>query len=480
MDEARKLAAMERAIAEARLSEPEDDRLHPRVGAVLTKPDGEIVLAAYRGQHRDGDHAEYTLFSQAQEMGLSTAGMALFVTLEPCTRRSVTKTPCAIHVTNSGVAKVYFGMLDPNPHIIGRGVAHLSGQGIAVEQFPTHLQAELRELNAEFVGSQAFLSDPIVSADLGGATAPRQRSGILATTLDMITAAEGTASIFSGDATWLKELFVGLLEAHLQGVGVRMLAQKHLAPDLIGAATDLGIEVGLLDSDLEVRGTICADQDGAPSMMLLVENRPARHALLFSSPHEDSVLRMFSQAFDQAWSRSRVVPSRTPELKDIPFSEVSTALTKSVPQYRDGNVQLEAVALDKVKCLTNDIEIFKLRRAASVGRVAARLGFEGCVHIAGTPWVFLPPIIERRTNGELVLIDGRHRLYHARQSGRSSLPAIVVSNISAPLPGRAIEAPPATIVAEKRDRNVRYLAYDPDHFRPIREALIGGPWVGRR
>ena len=63
------------------------DELHknapcPRVGVVLVFPDGSYETA-YRGEFREGDHAEYTLLDKKfRTKDLSDCW--LFATLEPC------------------------------------------------------------------------------------------------------------------------------------------------------------------------------------------------------------------------------------------------------------------------------------------------------------------------------------------------------------------------------------------------------------
>jgi len=53
---------MELAVREMYDSIPEHkDRTDPKVGAVLAKDDGTLVNTAYRGELRQGDHAEFTL-----------------------------------------------------------------------------------------------------------------------------------------------------------------------------------------------------------------------------------------------------------------------------------------------------------------------------------------------------------------------------------------------------------------------------------
>lgn len=51
------------AINEARKSEPEDGRTHPRVGAVVVSPDG-CTTTGHRGELEDGEHAEYTVLER--------------------------------------------------------------------------------------------------------------------------------------------------------------------------------------------------------------------------------------------------------------------------------------------------------------------------------------------------------------------------------------------------------------------------------
>ena len=56
---------MELAIKAMKNSEDElnKDTPNPRVGAVLVFPDGAYETA-YRGEYREGDHAEYTLLDK--------------------------------------------------------------------------------------------------------------------------------------------------------------------------------------------------------------------------------------------------------------------------------------------------------------------------------------------------------------------------------------------------------------------------------
>lgn len=101
---------------------------NPSVGAVVVK-DGAVIG---RGATAPGGrpHAEPIALAEA---GLGAVGATLYVTLEPCSHRSVRGgTPCLEHVILSGVARVVAALDDPNPHIAGIGHAILRSAGVRV------------------------------------------------------------------------------------------------------------------------------------------------------------------------------------------------------------------------------------------------------------------------------------------------------------------------------------------------------------
>ena len=72
------------AIEEARKSVAEDERPHPKVGAVVVK-NGEVLSRAHRGEVPKS-HAEYVALEQKLSDELA-AGATVYTTLEPCTTR---------------------------------------------------------------------------------------------------------------------------------------------------------------------------------------------------------------------------------------------------------------------------------------------------------------------------------------------------------------------------------------------------------
>src|SRR6266545_1120137 len=140
--------AMEKAIRLAKGSRSEDERSHPKVGAVLLK-EGKILAEAFRGELAPGDHAEFTLFERHLR-NQDVRGAVLFTTLEPCTNRKL-HTPCAEWIIEKGIGCVFIGMLDPNPNIYGQGVARLRAGGVEVEFFSQELRTAILADNVLFI-----------------------------------------------------------------------------------------------------------------------------------------------------------------------------------------------------------------------------------------------------------------------------------------------------------------------------------------
>jgi diaminohydroxyphosphoribosylaminopyrimidine deaminase / 5-amino-6-(5-phosphoribosylamino)uracil reductase len=101
---------------------------NPSVGAVVVN--NGVVVGRGATQPGGRPHAEAMALAEA---GLKAVGSTLYVTLEPCSHRSVRGgTPCLEHTLLSGVRRVVSAIDDPNPHISGVGHALLRSAGVRV------------------------------------------------------------------------------------------------------------------------------------------------------------------------------------------------------------------------------------------------------------------------------------------------------------------------------------------------------------
>lgn len=125
--------------------------MSPKVGAVLIKPDSKVETA-YRGEYRDGDHAEYTLLDRINRQSKLDDCM-LFVTLEPCAdgSRNPPKMSCSERIVNARIKKVWIGIEDPDPTVDRKGIKYLIDNGVEVEMFDADLQKQIRKANKQFI-----------------------------------------------------------------------------------------------------------------------------------------------------------------------------------------------------------------------------------------------------------------------------------------------------------------------------------------
>lgn len=100
---------------------------NPAVGAVITRENKIIATGAHFGAGHP--HAEIEALKSLQN---KAENATLYVTLEPCCHFGKTP-PCTDQIIQSGIREVYFGLLDPNPIVAGKGVKELENAGIRCE-----------------------------------------------------------------------------------------------------------------------------------------------------------------------------------------------------------------------------------------------------------------------------------------------------------------------------------------------------------
>ncbi len=148
---------------------------NPRVGCVLVQGD-EVVGEGWHVRAGEG-HAEVNAIADA---GDRARGATAYVTLEPCSHTGKTG-PCCEALVNAGVARVVYGMEDPNPQVGGRGLAYLKDKGIEVDG--SVLEMESYDLNPGFV--------------------KRMETGYPLVRCKLATSLDGRTAMASGESKWV-------------------------------------------------------------------------------------------------------------------------------------------------------------------------------------------------------------------------------------------------------------------------------------
>jgi pyrimidine deaminase RibD-like protein len=142
------------AVQEGKRSVEESGRGRPapRVGVVIVGRNGDLLGSSYRGATGVGDHAEFGLLEK-QLANVDLSGAKVFTTLEPCSKRSPDKTPCAKRLIDRGVSDVYIGMYDPFPTIYRAGWRMLREGGVRLHDFTQEHRLEVLHDNTAFTRS---------------------------------------------------------------------------------------------------------------------------------------------------------------------------------------------------------------------------------------------------------------------------------------------------------------------------------------
>lgn len=148
---------------------------NPAVGCVIVL--NNSVVGEGWHQLAGEAHAEVNALQNAGELA---RGATVYVTLEPCRHFGRTP-PCADALIEAGVARVVYGMSDPNPKVAGSGLEKLRQAGIAVEG-PV-LEVEAQQLNRGFI--------------------KRQQQGLPWVTVKLAMSLDGRTAMGSGESQWV-------------------------------------------------------------------------------------------------------------------------------------------------------------------------------------------------------------------------------------------------------------------------------------
>ena len=118
---------------------------NPLVGSIIVKNNRVVA----RGYHKRAGlpHAEIEAIKKAN---ISLKGATIYISLEPCCHFGRTP-PCVEAIIASGIKRVVFSIVDPNPQVSGKSINRLKQAGIKVEFGICEREAE--KLNEVFFTS---------------------------------------------------------------------------------------------------------------------------------------------------------------------------------------------------------------------------------------------------------------------------------------------------------------------------------------
>lgn len=261
---------------------------NPAVGCVIVRD--SIIIGEGWHMKAGTPHAEVHALAAA---GKLARGADVYVTLEPCSHFGKTP-PCADALIEAGVARVFIGMVDPNPLVSGRGIKRLESAGIPVVSGV--LEEECRALNLPFIKhvttglpyvtmKSAMTMDGKTAASSGDSkwiTCEASRTLVhqLRASADAVMTGSGT--LLADDPQLTVRMAEGrnpvrvVIDSRLKiPVDSRIIADAHDTPVIIAT---LGRD-GAKASELEARGAellICPEKDGSVDLHDLLRKLGSR------------------------------------------------------------------------------------------------------------------------------------------------------------------------------------------------------------
>lgn len=243
---------------------------NPCVGCVIVKND---LIVASAWHHRTGEpHAEVNALLGADKQAKDAN---VYVSLEPCNHQGITG-PCTQALIDAEVARVFYGMIDPNPLVAGQGIQRLQAAGIEV--IGPVLESEARALNPGFI-QRMQLGRPWVRCKL-------------ATSLD------GRTAMSNGESHWITgpksredvQFWRARSSAILTGIGTVIaddcrLTLRREQLTMTQFPSELADEVlanpplrVILDTHLKIAESANVLNNDAPTLVITSERATQQHA----------------------------------------------------------------------------------------------------------------------------------------------------------------------------------------------------------
>lgn len=161
---------------------------NPLVGCVIVDKDQRLIAVGHHAEY-GGPHAEAMALASITDKSV-LKGATVYVTLEPCSHKGKTGS-CALALIEHPIAKVVYGLIDPNPLVAGKGIKILEDAGIKTELVGGEVTADLERLCEHFLWNQRH-KKPFIALKA-------------ATTLDgMIASPEGESKWISNEESRLE------------------------------------------------------------------------------------------------------------------------------------------------------------------------------------------------------------------------------------------------------------------------------------
>lgn len=163
---------------------------NPPVGCVILDKQSRIIAVGHHAQIGN-DHAEIDAIKKVSDRR-ALEGATIFVTLEPCAHEGRTPS-CAKALAKLPIAKVVYGLQDPNPLVAGKGAQILKAAGIEA--------CEVKELESISARSCLELVDEL--EDLAEIFLHNMRFKEPFVALKVATSLDGMMAMESGESKWI-------------------------------------------------------------------------------------------------------------------------------------------------------------------------------------------------------------------------------------------------------------------------------------
>jgi hypothetical protein len=298
-----------------------------------------------------------------------------------------------------------------------------------------------------------------------------------------------SVEVISRDNKWVFSLLPSITSCRLAGCLLRVITAPTDDPKVrqrIGLLARMGCEVRYLPQWTdEVREMFLFDSalDYSRQAMLMLSQQsttPHVFASFYERNTDSTAVLLFREHFYKQWDRSEPVRAETAgvSLSRGDPSDLVQRIKNGVVQYRAPHVRVEmtTVKLDGLEFLARRLFRFKYKQIPRVLELYETIGaglFEPLrINLGEDRFsIMTPPVVEERSGGRLVILNGSHRSYFLRNQGAEAMMCVVVRGVTEPLPGTPVDYREVVLDERMPPEGTRVRDFDYARFRHVESAV---------
>jgi len=291
--------------------------------------------------------------------------------------------------------------------------------------------------------------------------------------------------ISAHESRWFWKLYPSFLNALVQGCAIRIALPLHIEggdkneADRRRMLREMNVQLVEVDNvndesfvfrhaDPTRSSAIVKTSGDHSSVGVATQYIGVSHSVIVQHQYADAVTRL------GGFTPTAAAAGGAPSIQRCGVGVFEALMHKGVHQYRSAKIALRDIELSTIDASVGLIRSYKYRQIGQLASLFSANQLElfepAMVSYAGPTSLVTPPVLEEN-GGRFLVIEGNTRIFYCWRHGIYKIKAIVVSDVTAPLPAGPVPLARMQLTSSYVDPAERFRNFNYDLFRQIERAV---------